>query len=143
VPRAKGYTLDTFFISSEFISSDAGRPDLSREMPVGQFVPIGLHLIKIENLTTLPCDVEISSKSSDADNGYSFDVGGGMHQGWTASFKSILTKGDERTCNLLQRNGSNRIARIQTTNLRYKRPIWPGWDEHELRPALEIAIECK
>jgi hypothetical protein len=103
------------------------------------FVVVADHSIQVENLTTIPYDVEVISVSLDADQGFFFCTNNDMQQNWIASFKSIVSLRPAQSRALVQKLGSNGKPRVQTRRLRYKRSIWFDWEEEEFDPILELS----
>jgi hypothetical protein len=148
VRDVKTRTLDNFFVRCELVSSDCGEVNLDsvakdggKKSAPATFETLGNHLVEVENLTTVPFDVQVMSTSPDASEGFLFSVNDNNEAGWTASFRSLLDLRGEQSCILLQRIGTNTTARVHTTGLKYKKPIWADWEEQTIDPILELAIK--
>jgi hypothetical protein len=134
------FVQSTFFFSPHQIATTAATEHSHRgnvALPV-----VGSHTIEVENLTTLPYDVEIVSTAPD-DDGFAFYFDNNADVTWTASFKSILNVRIGKSCVVVHPQNPVQPGRIQTMVLRLKRPIWIDWQEEAIYPVLELAIEAE
>jgi hypothetical protein len=139
-----GRYIRDFFLRSKFHFSPEGHPEIpnaeiSEQETIavsfnGTLRLIGGHAIEIENLTTLPYDVEVSSAFPDPGEGLLFFVSNATQPSWTAIFNSILDSPCGKFCPVLYGGNNARQIRVHTTSVRFKRQIWTDWEEARIHP---------
>jgi hypothetical protein len=147
----EGRYINNFFVQSRFYFSpqgspyetNAGLPEARKLEPISDnaLQVVGGHTIEIENLTTLPCDVEVWSAFPDAADGLFFYIDKSTQPSWAAAFKSILNSRRGKSCPVVHGNNLAPMVRLQTTFMRFKRPIWIEWQEESIDPIIELAVE--
>jgi hypothetical protein len=146
----EGRYIHNFFVQSKFYFSphqpfdmvNPRGPDGQKLEPIsdGVLQLVGGHTIEIENLTTLPYDVEVSSVFPDDADGLLFYVDKTTQLTWTAAFKSLLNNRSGKSCPVMHGHNVAPAVRVQTTLMRFKRPIWIEWQEESIDPIMELIV---
>lgn len=98
----------------------------------------GGHTITIENLTTLPYNVEVASSIPDLSASGRFLVQGSLVDRWTASFKSLTSTKQGKTCSVVHEENRTPAVRVQTSSLKFRLPFELTDKEIAIDPILEI-----